>query len=195
MCFYEQLCCLLSAFPCSHGTSDMIPIVCTVHNLRVKQTRSYKIRLFCYQSCLMNVVGRKRERKTGRKTSGVNRSPKGLRLKERDVANGSEEGCYERKKGEGPRWENKDNACVCVIFVTVAFWRTEGLFVCIRFPIHSICGIDPLCNSEQNKTKKKEKVSLIQPLFITQIGERRGRRIQFNSRSATKASDREMRKR
>ncbi len=68
---------------------------------------------------------------------------------------------------ERQQWENKDNACVCVVFVAVAFSRTEGLYawmfacVCVRvslhvcvplrFPIHSICGIDPLPNSEQNK--------------------------------------------
>lgn len=99
--------------------------------------------------------GRENDGKTRQKMRGVNRSPKGLRLKERDVANGREEDCYERKR-ESPQWENKDNGRVCVVFVTVAFRRTEGPSVCIRFPIHSICGIDPLPNSEQNKIKKKE---------------------------------------
>lgn len=98
---------------------------------------------------------RENDGKTRQKIRGVNRSPKGLRLKERDVANGREEDCYERKR-ESPQWENKDNGRVCVVFVTVAFRRTEGPSVCIRFPIHSICGIDPLPNSEQNKIKKKE---------------------------------------
>ncbi len=39
---------------------------------------------------------------------------------------------------ERQQWENKDNACVCVVFVAVAFSRTEGLYawmfacVCVR---------------------------------------------------------------
>lgn len=152
MYLYEQLCCLLSVFPRSCGTSNTILLSHTAHNLRVKQTRSYKIRLFCYQSCIMNAERKKG--KTRQKMRGVNRSPKGLRLKERDVANGREEDCYERKR-ESPQWENKDNGRVCVVFVTVAFRRTEGPSVCIRFPIHSICGIDPLPNSEQNKKERK----------------------------------------
>lgn len=70
--------------------------------------------------------------KVRKRSRGVSCSPTGLRLKERDVENGKKKTVM-REKRESQQWENKDNACVCVVFVTVAFWRTEGLcvWVCV----------------------------------------------------------------
>lgn len=69
---------------------------------------------------------------------------------------GEKEDCHEgERERERQQREDRDNVSVCVVFVAVAFWRTEGLCVSewlrICFPIHPICGIDPLPNCEQNK--------------------------------------------
>lgn len=97
------------------------------------------MRVFCYQASIKNVEINKSKgkegRKEGRKRKEVNRSPKGLRLKERDVENGREEDCHEEERERQQR-ENKDNACVCVVFVTVAFWWTEGLCACVCLSVY-----------------------------------------------------------
>lgn len=95
------------------------------------------------------------------KQKEVSRSLKRSRLKERNLESGQKG--RRRGKGEQERRENKDNAHVCVLFVTVAFQRTVGLCACvcvqvcfyvlISFSIQPICGIDPLPNSEQNKSQ------------------------------------------
>lgn len=95
------------------------------------------------------------------KQKEVSRSLKSSRLKERNLESGQKG--RRRGKGEQERRENKDNAHVCVPFVTVAFQRTVGLCACvcvqvcfyvlISFSIQPICGIDPLPNSEQNKSQ------------------------------------------
>lgn len=40
-------------------------------------------------------------------------------------------GTWKWERSDGRHRENGDNGCVCVVFVAVAFWRTERPCVCV----------------------------------------------------------------
>lgn len=93
------------------------------------------------------------------------------------MENGREEDCHEGERERQPR-ETKDNACVCVVFVTVAFWRTEGLcacvclciYVCAFFASPSTQFVELIRSLIVSKTKRQPNPAI----FCNTDGDRRG---------------------
>lgn len=112
------------------------------------------------------------ERKTRKKRSGVNSSPKGLRLKERDVENRREGGCYVK---EEERASSGKTRTMPVFVSSLSLWHFGGQTgcVCVYLVPPSTQFVELIHSLIVSKT---EKVSLIQPLFITETGERRRRK-------------------
>lgn len=103
-----------------------------------------------------------KERQESRKKNGkkgVKSSPKSSRREWGDVGN-------EWTALRGEKW---DNASVCATIFSVAFWKTEWL--CVSMCRSSSTQVVGMIHSV---IVSKTKVSLIQPLFITQMGEHRG---------------------